>query len=423
MAGKRQRSGQEDSKKRLDDEAKARKEESDSESSDSDSESESGEEKQTQNAQAESDSSDDSSSDEEVTQKQKVSKNKKKVSQESSSEEEDQESSSEDEDAKPVKRARKAEENDVSAAKPASKKQTSSKEESSDDDDDDDDDGSEGDLDVYTVYIEGIPYETSSDDLWTLFSSVGTLIDLRLPRWNDSGRLRGYGHADYGTEKEMQACIKKLDRHELGKRYLRVTEAKSKAKSSQQPGAFGRPSNEVPENCTTLFVKNLPYDADESMIEESFLSFGKVQNIRLARWNHTGRSKGFGYVHFASSDAVKAVLNQKTPLYVGERAVVVDADVEGGGRPKGSFRDASGRQWNKTASVVVAVVAEAVVVVEAVVADVDVALLWTSKEAILRYHEDTLSDTSGFSGRKAKKATPGLFCPRTTRLLMANIYA
>ena len=60
--------------------------------------------------------------------------------------------------------------------------------------------------------------------------------------------------------------------------------------------ASGRPQ---PKNCTTLFVKNVPYSTDEDSVLEFFSSFGDVENVRLARWNHTQQLKGFGYVQFA----------------------------------------------------------------------------------------------------------------------------
>lgn len=48
-----------------------------------------------------------------------------------------------------------------------------------------------------TVYIEGLPYNASEDDIREFFSSVGSIVAVRLPRWHDSGRLRGYGHVEF----------------------------------------------------------------------------------------------------------------------------------------------------------------------------------------------------------------------------------
>lgn len=44
-----------------------------------------------------------------------------------------------------------------------------------------------------TVYVEGLPYSTSEDELRSFFSQVGHIKSVRLPRWHDSGKLKGYG--------------------------------------------------------------------------------------------------------------------------------------------------------------------------------------------------------------------------------------
>lgn len=52
-----------------------------------------------------------------------------------------------------------------------------------------------------TVYLEGLPFDASEDDVRAFFGDVGGSIRaLRLPRWHDSGRLRGYGHVEFADE-------------------------------------------------------------------------------------------------------------------------------------------------------------------------------------------------------------------------------
>lgn len=42
-----------------------------------------------------------------------------------------------------------------------------------------------------TIYIEGLPFTSTEDDVKEFFKSCGSIISVRLPRWHDSGRLRG----------------------------------------------------------------------------------------------------------------------------------------------------------------------------------------------------------------------------------------
>lgn len=48
----------------------------------------------------------------------------------------------------------------------------------------------------------------------------------------------------------------------------------------------------MPEDCTTVFVKGLPYTMNEDQLGELFSSCGKIDNVRIV-YNHISKeSKG-----------------------------------------------------------------------------------------------------------------------------------
>lgn len=57
----------------------------------------------------------------------------------------------------------------------------------------------------------------------------------------------------------------------------------------------------------TLYVGNLPYRANESVIRELFSNHGTVQSVRLMKDKHTGKRRGFGFVEMNASDIDKAI--------------------------------------------------------------------------------------------------------------------
>jgi len=63
----------------------------------------------------------------------------------------------------------------------------------------------------------------------------------------------------------------------------------------------------------TLYVGNLPYKANESVVRELFSEQGRVFNVRLLKDKNTGKRRGFGFVEMAETDADKAIaaLNEK----------------------------------------------------------------------------------------------------------------
>ena len=190
-----------------------------------------------------------------------------------------------------------------------------------------------------TVYCEGLRYDEAEDDVRAFFAAHGAIKELRLPRYQDSGRLRGYGHVEYESATSAAAALK-ASGSSLGGRYVTVQPSKAKDQATWTP----RPR---PDGCRTIFVKNLPYDIPSDALRRSFEKFGKINDVRLAVHNHTQRQKGFGYVTFVKETSAEAAVRGQGEVKVRGRAVYVDYDAPGGG-PKASFRAATGQPWAKT---------------------------------------------------------------------------
>lgn len=195
-----------------------------------------------------------------------------------------------------------------------------------------------------TIYLSGLPWEATEDQLseWLVTNAEvakESIESVKIPTWYDSGRNRGYAlveFADVESAKQALTANKKL----MGQRYLDIRPSRG-----PKPKRAPMSSGEVPDDCKVLFVKNLPYQTDENEVKNAFQKFGEIVSVRLGRWNNTGRLKGFGYVEFTEPSSVKAVLASTEEIYVGDRVAM--CDFETNGRPKNSFRDTRGRQWNK----------------------------------------------------------------------------
>lgn len=58
-----------------------------------------------------------------------------------------------------------------------------------------------------------------------------------------------------------------------------------------------------------LYVGNFPYSVDESQLREMFSSFGEIEDISLIKDRETGRSKGFGFITFATQVGAETALS------------------------------------------------------------------------------------------------------------------
>lgn len=191
--------------------------------------------------------------------------------------------------------------------------------------------GSEVYTNERTVYVQGLPFGATEDDVRNFFKGSGDIASIRLPKWHDSGKLKGYGHIEF---KKSEGAAKALDLNGeyLQDRYLTI-------ERPMVPRALSNPEtiqpSEKPAGCRTIFIKNLPYETSEAEITETFRVYGPIKNVRLAVWNHTGKLKGIGYIEFKREDSAETAVKKSGLLELKGRKILTDYET---GAPKGSYR-------------------------------------------------------------------------------------
>jgi len=85
------------------------------------------------------------------------------------------------------------------------------------------------------LYVGNLPYDTTEQDLQTLFAAAGTVDTVNVMRDMATGRARGFGFVEMGTDEEAQQAISLLNEKDFGGRNLTVNEARPKTSS----GGFG----------------------------------------------------------------------------------------------------------------------------------------------------------------------------------------
>ena len=78
------------------------------------------------------------------------------------------------------------------------------------------------------LYVGNLSFDTSKNELQTLFAQTGTVENVSLIEDRETGRSRGFGFIEMSTKEEGAAAIEKLNGHELGGRFLKVNEAKQR---------------------------------------------------------------------------------------------------------------------------------------------------------------------------------------------------
>ena len=76
------------------------------------------------------------------------------------------------------------------------------------------------------LYVGNLSFDTSSDQLQTLFAEAGTVESASVIEDRETGRSRGFGFIEMATKEEGAAAIEKFNGHDLSGRALKVNAAK-----------------------------------------------------------------------------------------------------------------------------------------------------------------------------------------------------
>jgi RNA recognition motif-containing protein len=76
------------------------------------------------------------------------------------------------------------------------------------------------------LYVGNLAYGVSSSDLETMFAAFGTVQSAQVIMDRDTGRSKGFGFVEMGSDQEAQAAIAGLNGKDSDGRQLTVNEAK-----------------------------------------------------------------------------------------------------------------------------------------------------------------------------------------------------
>jgi RNA recognition motif-containing protein len=90
------------------------------------------------------------------------------------------------------------------------------------------------------IYIGGLPYSTTDEQLTQIFSAYGEVASSKIIFDRESGRSRGFGFVEMNDEEAAKKAIAELQDAELGGRRLTVNEARPSEGGGNRGGGGGR---------------------------------------------------------------------------------------------------------------------------------------------------------------------------------------
>ena len=93
------------------------------------------------------------------------------------------------------------------------------------------------------LFVGNLSFDTSSADLEAAFSQAGTCESATVVTDRTTGRSRGFGFVEMGSNEEAQKAISALNGQELQGRSINVSEARERASGGGYGGGGGNRSS------------------------------------------------------------------------------------------------------------------------------------------------------------------------------------
>ncbi|CAF1011981.1 unnamed protein product [Rotaria sordida] len=202
-----------------------------------------------------------------------------------------------------------------------------------------------------TVFVGNVPIGCTQKELKKLFSQFGTVKSVRLRNLIPLNPKRG----------KRLAFIKK-EFHPLQKtinafvRFTDETEAKDatslnghlyKEHHLRVDVTHGQHEDTKHDNKRSIFIGNLPFDANDDDVWKVFEECGEIENVRLVRDSATSVGKGFGYVLFRDEASAGLALRLNGNCKVGNRQIRIKTAVKKPKPIKSTMSSTKPRRQNK----------------------------------------------------------------------------
>jgi len=207
-----------------------------------------------------------------------------------------------------------------------------------------------------TVFVKNIGAKATEANVREMFAVKGEILGVRMPTDEQGGAHKGYAYVEFSSAESTNAALT-LDGAELGGQKAHVTRSipmkdhrhqtaaarKDVAQRANQKQIIqGRaeradPVAQAEVAPTTIFVKNIKINVNEEKFAEHFKDCGEVVKVVLNK-NAAGRSRGFGFLEFATREQAQAALAYNDSVLAGreiwvsksQRAITLKGVVNGG---------------------------------------------------------------------------------------------
>jgi len=159
------------------------------------------------------------------------------------------------------------------------------------------------------IWIGNLAFSTTADTLREFIAlKPEDVTRVNLPT-DERGRNKGFAYIDFGSAEALDHALK-LSESLLGGRKVLIKNSKDFSKRPASTPAAPKNGANIDKNPPSriLYVGNLDFSTTTEVLQEHFSFAGKIQRVRLATFEDSGKCKGFGFVDFLDVDSVRRAM-------------------------------------------------------------------------------------------------------------------
>uniref|UniRef100_A0A7N0TZR8 Uncharacterized protein n=1 Tax=Kalanchoe fedtschenkoi TaxID=63787 RepID=A0A7N0TZR8_KALFE len=167
------------------------------------------------------------------------------------------------------------------------------------------------------VYVGGIPYYSTEDDIRSNFESCGTITEVFCMTFPDTGKFRGIAIIGFKTEAAAKRALG-FDGTDMGGLLLKVKPYKMPKTTIDKTSNF---APQMLKGYNRIYVGNLSWDITEDALRNLF-SDCSITSIRFGTDKETGEFRGYAHVDFSDSLSLTMALKLDQQLVCGRPAKI-----------------------------------------------------------------------------------------------------
>ncbi|KAH8362349.1 polyadenylate-binding protein [Drosophila serrata] len=162
---------------------------------------------------------------------------------------------------------------------------------------------------VGNVFIKNLDKAIDNKAIYDTFSAFGNILSCKVAT-DEKGNSKGYGFVHFETEEAANSSIDKVNGMLLNGKKVYVGKFIPRKEREKELG-------EKAKLFTNVYVKNFTEEFDDEKLKEFFEPYGKITSYKVMS-KEDGKSKGFGFVAFETTEAAEAAVQALNGKDMGE---------------------------------------------------------------------------------------------------------